>query len=666
MHRSSNLTCKPISNLSSLLDWSPECVTSSRKFKIELLSPVYLAKRASCTPKFLVCHDMKNNYLEDKYLQGSDVANSYSFYHWNLIDMFIYFSHHFVTIPPESWINAAHENNVRMLGTIITEFGQGEKLCRDLFQNIDKCIEKLIELTVYYNFDGWLINIENKIEDMNTLRYFVDRLTSGLKKINPDLYKIIWYDSVIENGELKWQNELNKLNEHFFHTTDGFFVNYTWKQANLENSKVNASERYSDIYVGVDVFGRGCLGDGGFNCHVALDEIKKFDLSCAIFAPGWLHEFHNPQEFYKNSEKFWSALQESTCHRPILQLPLVSTFSHSSAGNFFLNGQKIESSWNNLNVQSLLPVLSKNNRDSKVEWCFDDGFYGGNSILVMPGADFKLFDLDVKLDSSTFLFVDFVVKSDYLDVIEKLSIQLNYTQSNQTKSIRLVNDKLDNEITSNCNLINFSNENFGFGWIRKLFCLKINQNTSLTCLSVQNAHELKSGKLGLVRVFSSTEMVEKTRKPKLNELSFSSDYKLNLFTLDGHNYLSLELTMKDFNSDKLKYFNVFINRNRNLSNGSTENPDLAFIGSTKTDKFFLCLKLSSNLDKDPTFSSNNCPLSFSIHVQFVDRGLSCLNEASGDALTQSLSICCPALKIKDNESVDQTFFERIIYDFEYF
>lgn len=46
----------------------------------------------------------------------------------------------------------------------------------------------------------------------------------------------------------------------------------------------------ANVYVGVDCFGRGCFGGGGFNTDKALALIRKHNFSAAIFAPGWPYE----------------------------------------------------------------------------------------------------------------------------------------------------------------------------------------------------------------------------------------------------------------------------------------------------------------------------------------------------------------------------------------
>lgn len=59
-------------------------------------------------------------------MDGKDGKNySYRFNHWNSTDIFIYFSHHRLTIPPPSYTNIAHQNGVKSLGTFITEGDEG-------------------------------------------------------------------------------------------------------------------------------------------------------------------------------------------------------------------------------------------------------------------------------------------------------------------------------------------------------------------------------------------------------------------------------------------------------------------------------------------------------------------------------------------------------------
>lgn len=67
-----------------------------------------------CRPRLLVCHDFKGGYQDDKWIQGNDNGDAYSLWHWDLTDVFVYFSHNLVTLPPPGWTNAAHKHGVQV------------------------------------------------------------------------------------------------------------------------------------------------------------------------------------------------------------------------------------------------------------------------------------------------------------------------------------------------------------------------------------------------------------------------------------------------------------------------------------------------------------------------------------------------------------------------
>lgn len=98
---------------------------------------------------------------------------------------------------------------------MITEFDNGADICNNkLFVNIEKMqtfAQSLAKLTEIFGFDGWLLNIENKIDNIDILKKFVAYLTDLLHSINPGNL-VIWYDSVTEEGLLKWQNKLSAEN----------------------------------------------------------------------------------------------------------------------------------------------------------------------------------------------------------------------------------------------------------------------------------------------------------------------------------------------------------------------------------------------------------------------------------------------------------------------
>ncbi|KHN77582.1 Cytosolic endo-beta-N-acetylglucosaminidase [Toxocara canis] len=261
----------------------------------------------------LLCHDMKGGYLPEESVNGCQITHSskpYIVLHWWYMDVFVYFSHQFVTIPPVGWIDQAHAHGVIVLGTIITEWESGAKICSEVLsseENVDKTVANLVEIATYHNFEGWLINIENEIEASKTdmLARFLTRLTEGLRSAIGEQSRVIWYDAVTVEGKLKWQNSLNQLNERWFSCTDGIFLNYTWNPTELLKSSERAGGRRHDVYVGVDCFGRGCYGGGGWNCCDAFSHVRNNDLSVALFAPGWVAETMPPCDIIVNSLRRW-------------------------------------------------------------------------------------------------------------------------------------------------------------------------------------------------------------------------------------------------------------------------------------------------------------------------------------------------------------------------
>ncbi|KAG8229979.1 hypothetical protein J437_LFUL008556, partial [Ladona fulva] len=305
-------------------------------------------------------------------------------------------------MPPPGWINAAHLHSVKILGTIITEWNDGAEIWKELLKNDDNIalfVSKLTQLCVYFGFDGWLLNIENKVDEtvgnIRKLVTLVDRLTKSMHEALPNSL-VIWYDSVtLPGGQLIWQNELNSKNQEFFDCCDGIFLNYNWDEEGLTRSKTNAGDRYHDVFVGVDVFGRGCYGGGGFNTYKALEVARKHDLSAAIFAHGWVYEKFGAKNFLPLEYCFWNrVLPYLYLHGPS-ELPFKTSFCQGNGLKKYQFGKEVSSTpWYNLSLQQHQPssgscfhlaVLPSENQVVKyekdnhgcMEMYMDDAFCGG-------------------------------------------------------------------------------------------------------------------------------------------------------------------------------------------------------------------------------------------------------------------------------------------------
>ncbi|XP_025715705.1 cytosolic endo-beta-N-acetylglucosaminidase isoform X1 [Callorhinus ursinus] len=417
-------TTKPISfyfsSLEELLAWTPDMEDS---FNVasepsECRQPPLSSQR----PRTLLCHDMMGGYLDDKFIQGSTAHNPYCFYHWQSIDIFVYFSHHTVTIPPVGWTNAAHRHGVCVLGTFITEWKEGGQLCEAFLAGDERSYravaDQLVLIAQFFRFDGWLINIENSLSlaAVGNMPHFLRHLTAQLHQRVPGGL-VLWYDSVVRSGQLTWQDELNQHNRIFFDSCDGFFTNYNWREEHLERMLGQAGERRADVYVGVDVFARGNVVGGQFDTYKSLELIRKHGFSAALFAPGWVYECLEKKDFFQNQDKFWALLEHFLPTHSICSLPFVTSFCLGMGTRRVCYGQEeVVGPWYHPSAQEIQPLFAEHSLEGagrgwvKTHCCLVDAWNGGSSLLVrglippdVGHVAVRLFSLQVPVPPKIFL-----------------------------------------------------------------------------------------------------------------------------------------------------------------------------------------------------------------------------------------------------------------------
>lgn len=236
--------------------------------------------------KVLYAPDGMNNFAN--YLQTQSQFNLYNFTHWPQIDVLNWFAgtaDYTVQIPAKPWVDTAHKNGVKVIGSIFLAVAQwgGNPDTVEAFLEQDEqgrfiFAHRLIEIANYYRFDGWLMNQETNltaVKDQNNelvkgqsdpkraaelgekMLQFMKYLTS----IAPQGMEIHWYDAMLRSGQVKWQNEINANNQDFLQdevpSADAMFLNYWWNKEMVLNShkRVKALKRSPfDVYFGADLW----------------------------------------------------------------------------------------------------------------------------------------------------------------------------------------------------------------------------------------------------------------------------------------------------------------------------------------------------------------------------------------------------------------------------
>lgn len=316
----------------------------------------------------LLIHDYSGNYHDYESVQATGVdVELYSCEYLQFVDVFIYFSHKLVCIPPPTWTNTLHRNGVEVLGTLLVEPQTEGSECllqhtRD-GQNMSFPLAKtLARIAGHYGFDGWLVNIEkrfsNDVWGPEVLKAFLCQLRAEMG----GAMRLIWYDALTISNKISYQNALNTSNIKFASACGSILTNYCWKDTEAENSlQLALSSKISpkNIFFGIDVWAQNKssfthpritypeYGGGGTNTGVAVAKLADLGLSAGIFAPAWSFE-HFPGKGRDAERTVWQGTSfprdmDCSCgdclsrHRPNEAFAILKNAKERVAGseNFF-------------------------------------------------------------------------------------------------------------------------------------------------------------------------------------------------------------------------------------------------------------------------------------------------------------------------------------------
>lgn len=434
-----------------LLEWSPDDNT------VYNVSHIPLAKRIE-TDKLTPSNDNQSKDVEVVAIsimnestsgnpsQGSKKFSSNTFSYWQYIDKMVYWggsaSEGLIVPPSPDVTDSAHKNGVPVFGTVFfpqeEHGGKIEWLREFLVKTGDTfpVADKLIEVANTLKFDGWFINQETQgaTESYSKLmQEFIQYIKAKAPKL-----EIMWYDSMVTDGQLKWQNALTKNNQMFLidsndkPVADSMFLNFWWNTDKLASeellklSKENALKlklNPYNLFAGIDIQAEGT------NTPVMWDLYSKENspyTSLGLYCPSWTFFSSNSVEEFLEKEKElwvnksgdprilseddgWKGISNYAVEKsPVTSVPFVTNFSMGNGNSYFVNGARVSSQpWNNRSLQDIMPTYRWiiDNTDGNLmnaQIDYSDAFNGGNSIklsgkLKGGNSTIKLYAADINV-----------------------------------------------------------------------------------------------------------------------------------------------------------------------------------------------------------------------------------------------------------------------------
>lgn len=226
-----------------------------------------------------------------------------------------------IVTPTAFWIESAHLNGVEILGTVFfppNVYGGKEEWVHQFLQQDDTgnfpVADKLIEVAKLYGFEGWFINQETHGMGEKEAYLMQEFLKYYQQKASGHL-KIMWYDAMIYDGRVIWQDELNHHNSMYFQNDDEkrsdiMFVDFGWSETQLEDSHKRAKALGRspwELYSGIDVQSKSYKTPT--NWKGLYKNEKPYTTSIGLYWPNSTFDIakdKQPESVYEEEQKFWN------------------------------------------------------------------------------------------------------------------------------------------------------------------------------------------------------------------------------------------------------------------------------------------------------------------------------------------------------------------------
>ena len=535
-------------------------------------------------------NDMKIAYLPDgmnnfgNYFGEQSQFNLYNFTNWAYIDKLIWFggtADQTVQLPSSPWGNAAHRNGVKVFGDIyfsLNQFGgSNETVLSFLEQDNDNnfiVIPKLVEIMEYYHFDGWFINMEtNTNPTTGALMYeFIKELTQQVESQGKE---VMWYDSMVLNGNIEYQNYLSSENVVFFQNNEdnspitgingyeqrvssNLFINFFWyasqnpsalTELSRDNAQFTGRSPY-EIFTGVDLVpgrNQSPFETGGNTWMSQLHNSNSPFTSLGLFATNIFYDQSQYSNFKNNPndyENFYSAerhffagadqnatLEDVSGFKGVSNwVPAASVITSLFQTNFntghglgkFSQGNQISTEpWHHINEQDILPTwqFAFSNENLSAKWDFEMAYEGGNSlkiegdIFANSPVNMSLYKTNIEISNDTSIAITYYQNND-----EAENVSLVLTFEGGTSNEEILPLDADGET----------------GWITNAYALSDFQGATLVKIGLQfsstttqNNYTMNFGSLSLSNSLSIQPISHKNNSSLSVLNSSSGELKLN-------------------------------------------------------------------------------------------------------------------------------------------